>query len=144
MRRTSLAVSRFPEGHHRRGAALLLVVIAVVISAMVVATLAQTAITQRRQMLREQRRAQAFWLMESGIDRALAHLNRDPQYRGEDWHVSAPGQPEPQPALVHIQIAAVPDQPQQRRVEVAAEFPAGDVHRVTLRRQLTWTSTNTN
>jgi len=106
---------------------------------MVAATLAQAAIAQRRQMQREQLRAQAFWLVESGIDRAAAALGRDPMYAGEEWQVAVPAAFEPQPGLVAIRVTAVDNRADKRRVEVTAEFPTGEVHRATLRRHLTVT-----
>jgi len=127
------APSRKP--HSRSGAALLVVVLAIVIAAMVAATLTQTALTQRRQVQLERDRAQTFWLAESGLSRAVAELDRNPNYRGEDWRIDVPGPSESQPGLVAIHITrnAETNQP---RIDVTAEFPAGAVYRTRLHREL--------
>jgi hypothetical protein len=112
----------------RSGAALLLVIIAIVVSSMVTATLAQMAIAQHRQMRHEQNRVQAFWLAESGLNRAAMKLNADPQYVGEEWRVPVTAE-ETQTALVTIRV--LPE-----RIEIAAEYPVDTVYRAQVRREL--------
>jgi Tfp pilus assembly protein PilX len=120
----------------RRGAALLLVVIAVVASTMVTAALAQAALRQRRQLQYERDRSQAFWLLESGVQRAAAKLARDPRYAGEFWQPEAPGSGEPQAAAVTIRVSPA-EAAGMAVVNVVSEFPAGAVHRTRLHREFT-------
>lgn len=118
----------------RRGAALLLVVIAVVVSTMVTAVLAQAALRQRRQLQHERDRLQAFWLLESGVQRATTKLSRDAGYSGERWSPEVPGPAGNQPAAVTIRVQAADD---AAVVAVTSEFPAGAVHRTRLHREFT-------
>ena len=47
-------------------------------------------VQSRRALIRnEERKLQADWLVESGLDRAAARLGDDPSYRGETWTIPA-------------------------------------------------------
>ena len=66
----------------------------------------------RRELARAQeRRLQAIWLVESGVQRARARLAQDRDYRGETWSLAARdfGQSEQPPA------GARPPHPKRRR-----------------------------
>jgi hypothetical protein len=98
------------------------------------------AIAQHRQVRREQDRAQAFWLVESGLDRAVAQLGRDAQFVGEEWRIDVPGASTARTGLVMIRVVHDAESTERRRLEIVAEFPAGAVHRTRLRREITWTA----
>ena len=119
---------------------MLLVIVAIVIASMVAGSLAQMAIAQHRQIRLEQDRAQAFWLVASGVDRALARLDRDPQYAGEEWGVDVAGASSTRRGTIVIRVTSDDINTQRRRLEVVAEFPADTVHRARLRRKLAWTA----
>uniref|UniRef100_A0A7C4LNJ9 Uncharacterized protein n=1 Tax=Schlesneria paludicola TaxID=360056 RepID=A0A7C4LNJ9_9PLAN len=118
-----------PSNAPRRGAAMLLVILAIVVASTVGVTLAHAAINQRRQMRREANRAQAFWLVQSGLQRGWSRATHDPHYAGEDWPLVASGHA----ALVQIRVKR---DPSDSRLIVRTEFPPKGWYRTTIHREL--------
>ena len=54
-----------------------------------VAGWAQLALVQSREAQATLERLQAVWLADSAIERAMARLQVEPNYRGETWQISA-------------------------------------------------------
>jgi hypothetical protein len=118
-----------PPNPPRRGAALLLVMLAIVVASTVGVTLAQRAIHQRRQIRREVDRAQAFWLVQSGLQRGWLRAAHDPNYVGEDWPLVV----SERAAIVQIRIR---HHASSRQLIVRTEFPPDGWFRTTLHREL--------
>jgi len=107
----------------RRGAVVLFAMIALLLTSVIGGSLLKTALAQRRFALREQTRLQSIWLAESGVQRAVARLFRDPDYTGETWNVSASDIGGNKGAEVIIEVETVDDVPNRRRVTVIADYP---------------------
>jgi hypothetical protein len=94
-------------------------------------------LTQRQHVTGQERRLQAEWLAESGMQRALAALAHDRDYGGETWSVNArelsysdghgtapPDAGNAAPAaLVVINVERPAGAPGRRIVRVQADFP---------------------
>ena len=73
----------------RRGAVLVIVMICLLIVSLLMASLLKSALLQRRQMMKEQFRVQAEWILESALERAALQRLKDPEYQGEVWKISS-------------------------------------------------------
>jgi hypothetical protein len=97
----------------------------------------------RRQINREfEFRLQAEWLLESGVDRALARATEG-NYKGETWRLSradlglpeqgerTKGQAEPSvpAAIVIINVDQPATDAKRRRIRVQADYPLDGEHR---------------
>ncbi|MGO8691359.1 MAG: hypothetical protein ACLQLG_17185 [Thermoguttaceae bacterium] len=105
----------------------MIVIVCVVVAAAICGLLLRMAVLGRSSADAQHRRAQAQWLAESGIERAVARLAQDPRYSGETWTLA----PEelPRGGLVRIVIQppldhAAKGAPAGRRlVRVEAQYP---------------------
>jgi hypothetical protein len=119
-----------------------------VLACLIVLTLLGAAILKlglaRRQFNRElEHRLQADWLLESGIDRALARLASQSDYKGETRQLSAMDlglqQPPEQPAVqrlsnhaaavIMITVDRLKADAGRRRIRVQADYPAAGANR---------------
>jgi type II secretory pathway pseudopilin PulG len=100
---------------------MLVAVVALAIVAVVAAVLMDVATAERRQLLLQERQTQAFWLAESGLERAAARLTDDPSYRGETWEISA----DQLRRAARVEIAVDPPAADgARKITATAEFPS--------------------
>lgn len=72
----------------RRGAVLVVVMICLLLVSLLMASLLKSALLQRRQMMKEQFRVQAEWILESALERGALQRLKDPKYQGEVWKIS--------------------------------------------------------
>ncbi|QDT40057.1 hypothetical protein Pan241w_01100 [Gimesia alba] len=72
----------------RRGAVLVIVMVCLLLISLLMASLLKSALLQRRQMIKEQFRVQAEWILESALERAAQQRLDDPDYQGEVWQIS--------------------------------------------------------
>jgi type II secretory pathway component PulK len=72
-----------------RGLASVAVLIALIIIVMICSGLLKVAFARRATVKAEERRLQAAWLAESGLDRASARLRASGDYSGETWNILA-------------------------------------------------------
>ncbi len=72
----------------RRGTALIVVMICLMLVTAVMSSMLKSTLLQRKQMLQEQFRLQAEWLLESALERAVLQRSIDSKYQGETWHIS--------------------------------------------------------
>jgi len=107
----------------RKGAVLLVAMILITVVLMLVLSWLQVAALQRRTFRALVARTQAEWLVESGIERAVAQLAADPQYAGETWKIPAENLHGQDAAEVTIEIQNVADEAQQRQISVRADYP---------------------
>jgi Tfp pilus assembly protein PilX len=120
----------------RRGGILVLALICLVLAAALIGTVLRQVQLQRRQIAQHDRRLQAEWLAESGLERAAARLRADPAYAGETWSVPASelGGTDAGEVIVHVGAAPQTD---SRNIHVEAEFPAQSTERVRRTKQAT-------
>jgi len=104
---------------------LLMVMICLLISTLILGTLLKTAVTHRRQMRTEEQRAQADWLAESAIERAVHSLETDANYQGETWKVSTADLNGRDSGRVRITVQKTGDGPAERILTVEAVYPVG-------------------
>ncbi len=91
-----------------------------------------------------ERRLQAEWLAEAGVDRALAKLSYDPDYKGETWEIPVDelGLPavkdtEKGPAaVVKIEVEPAKGQDGGRILRVRADYPPDPPRRVRVSREV--------
>ena len=108
-------------GHHQRsGSILVAALVCLAIVTLILLSVFRSAISQRRQIRLEQQQVQAELLAESGLERAVARLNSNPNYVGEEWTIDAKQLDTRNPALVKITVAR---QDKEHQVTVEAVFP---------------------
>jgi hypothetical protein len=73
------------NGGRRTGAALVVALICVLLVSLLSTVLVRTALVQRDQLENDAWQAQAEWLVQSAIERAVASLESDVGYTGETW-----------------------------------------------------------
>jgi type II secretory pathway pseudopilin PulG len=69
----------------RRAAALVVAMVVLLVLTLLGAELVRTLMLAHQRSRAADRETQALWLAESGLERALAQLQADPQYAGETW-----------------------------------------------------------
>lgn len=102
---------------------LLVVLIALGIISAISVGLVRMSMLHRRQAEREGYAAQTRWLAESGLDRAVALLKQDANSKGTVWTIAPKDLNGRHSAKVTIEIQAIENTPQRRRVAVTAVFP---------------------
>jgi Tfp pilus assembly protein PilX len=116
---TSLTPSR------RRGLVSVAVLIGLIIIGLICAGLLKVALARRAEVAIEERRLQAGWLAESGLERASSRLAASGDYSGETWEIPAEELGGRGSARVVIAIERIPDHADRRKVRVQAEYPSG-------------------
>jgi hypothetical protein len=86
-------------------------------------TVVRHAALQRQALRSQWQQAQAGWLAQSAIERAVARLAAQPDYRGETWHVSAGELGGPDAGVVVIRVQSAAEQPGRRTISVEADYP---------------------
>jgi hypothetical protein len=112
------------------------VLVCLLVMAIVCGSLLRLTRTERGLNRAEERQLQADWLAESGLDRAAARLEKDPNYRGETWKISADDLGGPAPGVVTIEVepGRGPDAARRRLVTVRADYPPEAPQRVRVTR----------
>ncbi len=117
----------------RRGLTAVAVLVCLLIVTMISGALLKIGAGHRDFVRGQERKLQAEWLAQSGIDRALARLAAQPDYPGETWKLAArdlnlseldPTSNGPA-ALVHIAVERPKDvgTAQRRLIKVRADYP---------------------
>jgi len=88
MRSSSKSLTQSSMTVPRGGAVLVIVMICLLLVSLLMASLLKSALLQRRQMMKEQFRVQAEWILESALERAALQRLKDPKYQGEVWKIS--------------------------------------------------------
>ena len=110
----------------RRGLALVPALVCLTLVTVLCGSLFRQSHSRRMLLRTEEARAQADWLAESGLARAVAKLRADPEYKGETWEVSPEVLPRHEPGRVRIAVEGVANS-SQRHLKIEADFPsAGD------------------
>ncbi len=121
MRNHDLGPSRRPAS--RRGVALAMALLALTLIVMVFGVLLKRVGGERAILRVEERSIQAGWLAESGLERAAARLERDPDFEGETWTIAAEELGGNAGAEVRIEVERVDGRPRLRRVRVRSDHP---------------------
>lgn len=107
----------------RSGVVLVAVLVALLVVSLISATIVRGLVVQHRQARIEQQRTQALWLAESAIDRAIAQLQADADYKGETWNVSQVADGIEASGQATIRIQPVAGSTAQREIHVEARWP---------------------
>jgi hypothetical protein len=107
-----------------------------VIAAAVVSTLARSALVAQRQFRTRTYEAQAMWLAESAIERAVTRLSEDANYRQETWTIGPEELGGTLGGTASIRVMSVSESPAELRIAVIAEYPNTPERRVRYRREL--------
>jgi hypothetical protein len=145
--------------HRQRGGTILICVLTclLIVSALAVA-MVKSALTARKAVRSELQHAQAQFLLEAGIQRAVDKLSLDSEYQGETWDLPAEVlNPPPQSAgeglgerdsatpsnrsiLARIEIQITTPDERSPRVTIVAQLPADSP--LSIRRSHTFTFSN--
>ncbi|MDR3638654.1 MAG: hypothetical protein P4L84_32915 [Isosphaeraceae bacterium] len=120
----------------RRGAVIVPVLVCFVLIMLICAGLVQLLFTERGITRQEERRLQAEWLAEAGLERAAARLSRARGYTGESWEVPAQELGGQDAGQVVITVETPKDEPGHRRVIVRADYPLAAERRARRQRTL--------
>jgi Tfp pilus assembly protein PilX len=120
---------KYIRQNNRRGAVLVAVLVCLIVITIVCGTLLKQGLGARSQLKAEERRLQARWLAESGLERAAARLESEISYAGETWNPSPDSLGGTWPGQVTISVSRVDDHPNQRLVQVHADYPSGATYR---------------
>jgi hypothetical protein len=112
------------------------VLVCLIVMTLICGGLLRLAQSQRTSIRNEERRLQADWLAESGLERAAVRLADDPSYRGETWPLSAVEIGGDAPGVVTITVEPRRDEPARRLVTVQADYPRDPERRARSRKQL--------
>ncbi len=121
----------------RRGMMIVAVLVCLVVVMLLAAALLRVALAERDGNRNLERRLQAEWLVESGLERARARLAADRGYTGETWPIAAAGLGLEEPseptgkavniegacAVVTISVDRTPGAGGRARVRVQADYP---------------------
>ena len=115
---------------------MLVTIVCIGVALVIFTAVLRLSFMERRSVEAQTWKAQAAWLVESGLERAAARLAADPDYQGETWQISAEALGAKSGAVVEIEIQNVPEQPQRRAVRVRADYPDDPQHRARQTKQL--------
>ncbi len=117
---------KFPR---RRGLVIIPAFVCLVLVTLMSGVLLKLAASHRSLTRSEQRKAQADWLVESGVSRTFARLSSDTAYRGETWEVPAGEMAGGSAAIVRITVETIEKNKPGRRIRIEADYPRGDALR---------------
>ena len=121
----------------RRGMTVVALLICLILVTLISAAILKVSMAQREFIRAQERRLQAEWLVESGMERCLAALAADRNYAGETWRVTAGDlglsresqssradeKTDRAAALVTITVGRLPESPLRRVIRVQADYP---------------------
>jgi hypothetical protein len=120
-----------------RGMTVVVLLVCLIIVTLISGEVLKVGLARRDFVRASERRLQAEWLVESGLERVRARLALDRDYAGETWQLSASdlGLPEggrsssaaekvdQEAAVISIAVMRVPGDADRRRVRVQADYP---------------------
>lgn len=132
--------STTPASRNRRGAVLVCAVVAMMIITGACVLLLRSSVLEHRELKRHEHLSQANWLVQSGLDRAIARLRADANYTGETWHITATEMSAGESlesnsamghaAVVTIRVQSLAEPPGLTSIIVSADYPADSPGRV--------------
>jgi type II secretory pathway component PulK len=106
------------------GSILVCVLICLVIVSGIATSMLKSAL-QARQLVRQERQlTQTQFLLEAGIQRAVAQLRENPNYQGETWRLAAEAIPGHKSAQVEIKVTTASNEGSATSVQVVAQLGA--------------------
>lgn len=127
----------------RRGSIAVIAMITILITMSIGLSLVRTALRSRDQSLRSQQHRQARWLVEAGIERAVAQRKQSEDYAGETWRLSADNIGGRHNGEVRIALESAGKNDNNLQLTVVADYPAGSEHRIRSRKVITISPQNT-
>lgn len=122
----------------RRGSITVFVLVCLVAITMICGVLLRIGLAERQRIHAEERRLQAEWLVESGLERAAVRIVESKgEYQGETWNVSAAELGGRDSGRVTIAVAGPKGESARRQVRVEADYPQDATARVRLSKTLT-------
>ena len=118
----------------RRGAIAVIAMIAILIAISIGLGMVKTTLLERQETLRWQQQTQAEWLVEAGIERAVAQLETTPGYRGETWTLSADELGGRHEAQIVIELKSTGEADDEYQLTVIADYPADSEQRIRSRK----------
>lgn len=123
-----------------RGSITVFVLVCLVAITAICGVLLRIGLAERQRIRAEERRLQADWLVESGLERAVARIAASKgEYQGEVWEIPAAELGGRDSGRVTITVER-PDATSNRRqlqVRVQADYPSDPTGRVRLHKTLT-------
>jgi type II secretory pathway pseudopilin PulG len=119
-----MIANRSVHESRRRGLVSVAVLIGLIIIGLICAGLLKVAFARRSEVALEERRLQAEWLAESGLERASSRLATSGDYSGETWEIPSEDLGGRGAAKVVIEISRIADQADHRKVRVQADYPS--------------------
>jgi Tfp pilus assembly protein PilX len=107
----------------RRGAVLVVVAVCLALAGVLLLAVTRQAALTRRSTQSSQRRLQAQWLAEAGVERAVARLAADRAYTGETWSIATHALDGQHDAEVRIKTQPVAGRAGRSAVHVEADYP---------------------
>lgn len=120
----------------QRGAMIVPVLICFVLIMLISAALLQFVVAERVLNRQEERRLQAEWLAEAGLERAAARLSESRDYQGETWDIAAKELGGQDAGRVTITVETKKGERALRQVTVLADYPVVPERRARHRRSL--------
>ncbi len=116
-----------------RGMLAIAVLVCLLIVIAIAGTLIRAATAQRDEARAVERRLQAEWLAEAGLQRAIARLATDPKYQGETWNLEPRDLDAPDGASVTITVES---DPTNRTIRARADYPRDPPRRARCTREM--------
>ncbi|WP_406701007.1 hypothetical protein V5E97_19665 [Singulisphaera sp. Ch08] len=126
------------ESRSRRGSITVFVLVCLVAIATICGVLLRIGLTERQRIRAEERRLQAEWLVESGLERAAARIaESNGQYQGETWEIPAADLGGRDSGRVTIAVTPHQAEPDRQQVRVQADYPRDQPARVRFSKVIT-------
>jgi Tfp pilus assembly protein PilX len=126
----------------RRGMLAIGVLVCLIILTLIAGAILRTSAAQREEGRAQERRLQAEWLAEAGLQRALARLDADPGYPGETWEIDARELDSADAATVTITVERPAGEARRRTIRARADYPRDPPRRARYTRQITTVTTD--
>jgi type II secretory pathway component PulK len=107
----------------RRGAVLVVVAVCLALAGVMLLSVTRQAAITHRGLQSVERRLQAEWLAEAGLERAVVRLAAEAKYRGETWLVPASTLDGQHDAEVRIQVLPVAGRADRSAIRLEADYP---------------------
>ncbi|WP_169974840.1 hypothetical protein [Tautonia rosea] len=112
------------QADRRRGGAALIALVCLSVIGVVLVGLLRVSKARADQLRLIERGCQADWLVEAGLERAVARITTDPSYNGEIWTIPAESLGR-RPATVVLSVQTVAEgEGDSSRVHVRADYPS--------------------
>jgi type II secretory pathway component PulK len=121
----------------RRGMLAIAVLLCLIVLTLIAGGLLRAGAAHRDEIRVQERRLQAEWLAEAGLQRALARLASDPGYPGETWNIDARELDSADAATVTIAVERPAGAAKRRTIRARADFPRDPPRRARCTRQMT-------